>query len=69
MVVRGAIPRSPRVNNQRRAEVNPEDIAKMMDAVAAYGELLGGMKKKFIAEGFADDTAEALVLEILRKMS
>ncbi len=49
--------------------MNPEDIAKMMDAVAAYGELLGGMKKKFISEGFSDDTAEALVLEILRKMS
>ncbi len=49
--------------------MNSDDIAKMMDAVAAYGELLGGMKKKFISEGFSDDTAEALVLEILRKMS
>lgn len=49
--------------------MNPEDIAKMMDAVQAYGELLGGMKKKFIAEGFSEETAEALVIEILRKMS
>lgn len=49
--------------------MNPEDIAKMMDAVATYGELLGGMKKKFIAEGFSDEAAEALVVEILKKMN
>ncbi len=49
--------------------MNPEEISKMMEAVQVYGELLGGMKKKFIAEGFSDDTAEALVVEILRKMS
>jgi len=49
--------------------MKPEEIAKMMDAVTAYGELLGGMKKQFISQGFAEDIAEAMVLEILKKIN
>ncbi len=49
--------------------MSPDDIENMMEAVQVYGELLGGMKKKFIAEGFSEESSEALVIEILRKMS
>jgi len=44
-----------------------EDIAKMMDAIQAYGELLGGMKKQLVAQGFSEEIAEQMVLEILRR--
>lgn len=44
-----------------------EDIAKMMDAVTAYGELLGGMRKQLMAQGFSEEIAEQMVLEILRR--
>lgn len=49
--------------------MNPEDISKMIDAVTQYSELVGGMKKQLIAQGFSEEIAEQLVLEIVRKAS
>lgn len=49
--------------------MNSEDISKMMDAVAQYGELMGGMKKQLMAQGFSEEMAEQLVLEVIKKAS
>ena len=47
--------------------MSPEEISKMLDAVTAYAELAGGMKKQFLAQGFSEEMAEQLVLEVIRK--
>lgn len=49
--------------------MTPEDISKMIDAVTQYGELMGGMKKQLMAQGFSEEMAEQLVLEVIRKAS
>lgn len=49
--------------------MSPDDISKMIDAVTQYSELMGGMKKQIMAQGFSEEMAEQLVLEIIRKAS
>ena len=43
-----------------------DEVNKMLDAVKAYGELFGGLRKQFIAQGFSPEVAEQMTLEILR---
>ena len=47
--------------------MNPDELSKMIDAVTQYGEFMGGMRKQLIAQGFSEDIAEQLVLEMIRK--
>lgn len=47
--------------------MTPDETAKMIDAVTAYAELLGGLKNQIIAQGFSEQTAELMALEIIRK--
>jgi hypothetical protein len=47
--------------------VNPENVARMIEAVQQYGELLGGMRNQLIAQGFSIEIAEQMVFEILKK--
>ena len=49
--------------------MKPTDIANMMDAIQAYGEMLGGMKKQIMSQGFSEEIAEQMVLEILKRSS
>ena len=49
--------------------MSPDDISKMIDAVTQYSELVGGMKKQFMNQGFSEDIAEQLVLEVIKKAS
>lgn len=46
--------------------MTPNQINEMIDAVKAYGELLGGMRNQFISQGFSEEVADQMVLEILR---
>lgn len=43
-----------------------EQLNEMLDAVKAYGELLGGLRKQFISQGFSAEVAEQMALEILK---
>lgn len=47
--------------------MSPDDISKMIDAVSQYGELLSGMKNQLVNQGFSEDIAEQLVLEMIKK--
>ena len=47
--------------------MSPEDISKMIDAVTQYGEFMGGLRKQLIAQGFSEEIADLLVLEIMKK--
>lgn len=47
--------------------MSPEDISKMIEAVQQYGELLGGMRNQLMAQGFSEEMAEQMVLEILKR--
>lgn len=46
-----------------------DDISKMIDAVTQYSELMGGMKKQFMNQGFSEEIAEQLVLEVIKRSS
>jgi hypothetical protein len=47
--------------------LNTEQLNLLMDAVSAYGELMGGLRKQFIAQGFSEEIAELMALEVLKK--
>ena len=47
--------------------MSPEDISKMIDAVTQYGEIMGGMRNQLISQGFSEEMAEQLVLEVIKK--
>jgi len=49
--------------------VTADDISKMIDAVTQYSELMGGMKKQFMNQGFSEEIAEQLVLEVIKRSS
>ena len=46
--------------------MSPEQLNEMLDAVKAYGELMGGIRNQFIAQGFSPEVAEQMALEILK---
>lgn len=47
--------------------MNADDISKMIDAISQYSEMLGGLRKQIMNQGFSEDIADQLVLEILKK--
>jgi polyhydroxyalkanoate synthesis regulator phasin len=45
-----------------------ENLAKMMDDIAVYGEMMGGLRRQLVEQhGFADDIAQQMILEMLRQ--
>lgn len=47
--------------------MNADDIAKMIDAITQYAEFMGGTRKQLIAQGFSEEIADLLVLEMMKK--
>ena len=48
--------------------MDSKDIEKLLEGVQMYGELVGGLKKQFMAQGFSEENSELMVIEILKKV-
>lgn len=49
--------------------MSPEQLNDLFEAVNAYGELMGGLKNQFINQGFSNEMAEQMALEILKAIN